>query len=390
MAATLAYHYARTDLVDEAVTWLTRAADRAARVYANAEAILHLDLAARRLQRLPEGPDRDRRMLDVALRHAHSLYFLGRFRESVDVLQPHEARLVRLNDPALTAAYCVLARHTCTAASAISAAPRQRASRHRGGDRSGRRRHVGKAHGVLALEGHWAGQAADGIAHGAEAVALLRRPARPALVARAWRTSMSPQPSAGRRFRAALAEASRARRGRQRDRRPAPADVCRLHDRLGRSDTRKSERAIALCRAAWSRRPIASAARTPRCSWHSRCSSRASTRRHSNGCTPRSWSSRVSAFRSGMGWRPSCSVKPNGGTDGWTRRHPGSPRESRSPARPTIGYAVAVGERIISRVERDRGHDDRAAAALQRAVTVFDSIGAAFEVDRTRAEMTRG
>ena len=61
MAATLAYHYARTDLVDEAVTWLTRAADRAARVYANAEAILHLDLAARRLQRLPESPDRDRR-----------------------------------------------------------------------------------------------------------------------------------------------------------------------------------------------------------------------------------------------------------------------------------------------------------------------------------------
>jgi hypothetical protein len=53
-------------------------------------------------------------------------------------------------------------------------------------------------------------------------------------------------------------------------------------------------------------------------------------------------------------------------------------------------YAVGVGERIASRVERDRGHDDRAAAALQRAVTIFDSIGAAFEVDRTRAEMTRG
>jgi predicted ATPase len=82
VAATLAYHYARTDLVDEAVRWLIRAADRAAQLYANAEAVLHLDLAARRLQRLPEGPDRDRRMLDVALRHAHSLYFLGRFRKA--------------------------------------------------------------------------------------------------------------------------------------------------------------------------------------------------------------------------------------------------------------------------------------------------------------------
>ena len=105
LAATFAYHYTRTDLVDEAVRWLIRAAERAARLYANAEAVLHLDLAARRLQRLPEKPDRDRRMLDVALRHAHSLYFLGRFRESVEVLLPHEARLARLNDPALAAAY---------------------------------------------------------------------------------------------------------------------------------------------------------------------------------------------------------------------------------------------------------------------------------------------
>ena len=36
MAATLAYHYARTELTDEAVHWLMRAADGAARVYANA------------------------------------------------------------------------------------------------------------------------------------------------------------------------------------------------------------------------------------------------------------------------------------------------------------------------------------------------------------------
>jgi DNA-binding winged helix-turn-helix (wHTH) protein len=111
MTATIAYHYARTDLVEEAVAWLVRAAERAARVYANAEAILHLDLAARRLQRLPEGKDRDRHMLDVALRHAHSLYFLGRFRESVDVLAPHDARVARLDDLALTGAYAFWLAH---------------------------------------------------------------------------------------------------------------------------------------------------------------------------------------------------------------------------------------------------------------------------------------
>src|SRR2546430_14445989 len=105
IAATLAYHYARTDLVEESVIWLIRAADQAARVYSNAEAILHLDLARHRLERLPDGVGRDRLAVDVALRQAYSLYFLGRFHESVDVLQPHAARLARINDPTCTAGF---------------------------------------------------------------------------------------------------------------------------------------------------------------------------------------------------------------------------------------------------------------------------------------------
>jgi DNA-binding winged helix-turn-helix (wHTH) protein/tetratricopeptide (TPR) repeat protein len=174
VAATLAYHFARTDLVTEAVDWLTRAADQAARVYANAEAILHLDLAARRLQRLPEGADRDRRMLDVALRHAHSLYFLGRFKESIAVLQPHEARLARLNDPALAAAYSFWLAHMYSRLGdqrrAAESAQRSIAAGTAAGDEAT----VGKAHGLLALEGHWAGKPKEGIAHGAAALTRLR------------------------------------------------------------------------------------------------------------------------------------------------------------------------------------------------------------------------
>ena len=174
LTATLAYHYARTDLIDESVTWLVRAAERAAAVYANAEAILHLDLAMRRLQRLPEGDSRDRHMLDVALRHAHSLYFLGRFRESIDVLLPHEARLARLNDVAVSGAYSFWLAHmysrlgdqrraTANAERAIEAATQ-----------ASDLATLGKAHGLLALEGHWSGQTIGGIAHGATAVALLK------------------------------------------------------------------------------------------------------------------------------------------------------------------------------------------------------------------------
>ncbi len=174
MAATVAYHYARTDLIDEAVGWLIRAADQAARVYANAEAILHLDLAARRAQRLPEGPERDRQIVEVVLRHAQSLYFLGRFHESVDVLLPHEARLPRLGDAALTAAFAFWLAHMYSRLGdqrrAADSAQRAIEAATRAGDDAT----LGKAHGLLALEGHWAGRPKEGVAHGTKAVRLLK------------------------------------------------------------------------------------------------------------------------------------------------------------------------------------------------------------------------
>ena len=174
LAATFAYHYARTDLVDETVCWLIRAADRAARVYANAEAVLHLDLAARRLQRLAESPDRDRRMLDVALRHAHSLYFLGRFRESVEVLLPHEARLARLNEPALTAAYSFWLAHMHSRLGDQRRAYENAVRAIEAATRAGDEETLGRAHGLLALEGHWSGNTVDGISHGRKSLGLLR------------------------------------------------------------------------------------------------------------------------------------------------------------------------------------------------------------------------
>jgi len=173
IAATLAYHYARTDAIENAVIWLTRAAERAARVYANAEAILHLDIAAQRLQRMPEGGDRDRWMLRVALLHAHSLYFLGRFRESVEVLLPHAARLARLNDAALGAAYSFWLAHMYS-----RLGDQRRATEH--ADRAihistaiGDTATLGKAHGLLALECYWSGRPAVGVSQGREAVRLL-------------------------------------------------------------------------------------------------------------------------------------------------------------------------------------------------------------------------
>ena len=85
--------------------------------------------------------------------------------ESVDVLLPHEARSVRLNDPALTGAYSFWLAHMYTPARRSAAG--RASSAHRAIDaaaRAGDTATVGKAHGVLALDGHWSGNAAEGIA----------------------------------------------------------------------------------------------------------------------------------------------------------------------------------------------------------------------------------
>jgi tetratricopeptide (TPR) repeat protein len=102
------------------------------------------------------------------------LYFLGRFRESVDMLLPHEARLVRLGNVALTAAYAFWFAHMYSRLGdqrrAADSAQRAIEAATKAGDDAT----LGKAHGLLALEGHWAGRLKEGIEHGTKAVQLLK------------------------------------------------------------------------------------------------------------------------------------------------------------------------------------------------------------------------
>jgi tetratricopeptide (TPR) repeat protein len=85
----------------------------------------------------------------------------------------HAARVARLNDPGLAASYAFWLAHMY---SRLGDQRRATESACRAIDyatAAGDTATLGKAHGLLALEGHWSGRTADGIAHGRQAIQLL-------------------------------------------------------------------------------------------------------------------------------------------------------------------------------------------------------------------------
>ena len=169
----LAYHYARTTSSDKAIEYLTRLAGRAARWYANAEAVAAYGEGLAHARRLPAGPERDRQCLILSLRQAHSLHFLGRFDEILDLLLRQEGEVKRIGDPAIAGEYYfrlgrtydVLADHE----RAVECAQRAIEEAERCADRTVE----GKARFVLAYVGYWTGRYAEGVEHGRQAVAAL-------------------------------------------------------------------------------------------------------------------------------------------------------------------------------------------------------------------------
>src|SRR5437660_864852 len=102
-----------------------------------------------------------------------SLYFLGRFAESVECLLEHRERLDRLDDAALAGPFYFWLAHMYSRLGRAELAVQSAERAITEGSRCRDDATVGKAHGLLALEGHWSGQAKDGIEHGRTAVARL-------------------------------------------------------------------------------------------------------------------------------------------------------------------------------------------------------------------------
>ncbi|MGH7322768.1 MAG: sigma 54-interacting transcriptional regulator, partial [Candidatus Rokuibacteriota bacterium] len=170
----LAYHFSKSRQADKAVEYLALLAERAARSYAHVEAIAALEDAVTHVERL-SAAERNGRLLSLVLRQAHSLSFLGRFEETLDLLLREEGRLERLGLPSLAGPYYFWLSHTESYLShherAVSAAQRALSEARECGDDAT----MGKAYVVLAQERYWAGQPLHGIMDGSRAGDLLER-----------------------------------------------------------------------------------------------------------------------------------------------------------------------------------------------------------------------
>ena len=320
----------------------------------------------------------------MALRHAHSLYFLGRFRESVDVLVPHEARLSRLNDAALGGAYSFWLAHMYSRLGdqrrAAASAERAIASATEAGDQAT----LGKAHGLLALEGHWSGQTAAGIAHGTKAVELLK----PRSDQRWWlgmtHFYLAMNHLLTGRFDAALDEAARA------DEVGKDIGDPRLQTYAGftvgwvEATRGRSAEAIEICRRAIEQAPdrVSRAYASMILGWallehgeHLEALERLQpTVTEIEGFGFPQWQALTAVFAAEA------------------LRREGRLDEAESLVerglRVAIGaeywYAVGFAWRTAGHIQRDKGCPDEATAKLAEAAKTFERIGASFEAGRTR------
>jgi hypothetical protein len=75
-----------------------RLSEQTLRAYTVTDCVAALDEALRFAEHLPEGPDRDRLIVNLVGRHGLPLAFLGRLPEVATLFRSHETHAERLGD----------------------------------------------------------------------------------------------------------------------------------------------------------------------------------------------------------------------------------------------------------------------------------------------------
>jgi DNA-binding SARP family transcriptional activator/tetratricopeptide (TPR) repeat protein len=170
----LATHYREGHAWPKAIEYLLRFADEAGRRYAVDEAVVALRDARQLTARLPPA-ERPRRRLEVTLRLAHSLYFLGRHDEGRRLLLAEREDLARTNEPSLAARYHFLLARSASLAGEHDEADRWAQATLDDAERAGDIATMGKARYLLAHEAYWTGRSGEGVEHAERAIALLQQ-----------------------------------------------------------------------------------------------------------------------------------------------------------------------------------------------------------------------
>jgi class 3 adenylate cyclase/tetratricopeptide (TPR) repeat protein len=169
----LAHHYSKADDDDKALHYFLTVAEQSAAKSAHAEAVTAIEQARQHAERLP--PDRrDREVLTLITRQAHSLHFLGRRQEIVDLLTREHDRMNRVADFALAGEYHFWLgfAHAWLGNRALAIEYLQQSLNE--ANAAGDQALAGRVHRALATEFVYSGRPLqEAIAHGRQAAALL-------------------------------------------------------------------------------------------------------------------------------------------------------------------------------------------------------------------------
>ena len=169
----LAHHYAATDDHANAAKYLTRFAEKATSTYALSEAVVALKEALAHAERMQPGVERDRCIAQVIPRFGLPLILLGQAREALEILLQRKDSIDRLADGQLAGPYYFWCAHAAQHLAERELATRSAERAVQEATRCSDRITLGHACYELGVGAMWAGELDRAVAHEQRACALL-------------------------------------------------------------------------------------------------------------------------------------------------------------------------------------------------------------------------